>query len=87
MPTYIPSLKTCFELLHHVWEHHARLGLEEGVRENDFVGFLQVGILQEFGINVEEDGHINLLVWIESLLFKAEALNLIEVLKEDMPTM
>ena len=40
----------------------------------------EVGVLCKLWVNVEEDGHVNLLVGVEPLLLKAEALDLVKVL-------
>lgn len=55
-------------------------GLEEGVGQSDGVhsGHPRVGV--ELGVDVEEDGHVDLLVRVQPLLLEAETLYLVEVL-------
>jgi hypothetical protein len=39
-------------------------------------------IVRKFGIDVEENGHIYFLVWVEALLLEAEALDFVEILTD-----
>ena len=61
------------------WELQSRLGLKECITECDFIGIFQEWIRLVVRVDVEEDRHVHLLPGIQSLLFKAEALDLIEV--------
>jgi hypothetical protein len=38
-----------------------------------------VRVLCKLGVYIEKDRHVHLFVWVESLLFKAKALDLVEV--------
>lgn len=50
------------------------LGLEEGVGQSDGVHSGHPGVLVELRVDVEEDGHVHLLVRVQALLLKAETL-------------
>lgn len=50
------------------------LGLEEGVGQGDGVHSGHPGVLVELWIDVEEDGHVHLLVRVQTLLLEAETL-------------
>lgn len=52
---------------------------EEGVVQGDRIDAFHSRILQELGINVEEDWHVHCFASIQPLLFEAEALDLAEV--------
>jgi len=56
------------------------LGLEEGVGQSDGVHAGHPRVLVELRVDVEEDGHVDLLVRVQTLLLEAETLDLVEVL-------
>lgn len=56
------------------------LSLEEGVGQGDGVDPSHPRVIVELRVDVEEDGHVDLLVGIETLLLEAETLDLVEVL-------
>ena len=61
------------------WELQPGLGLKECIAECDFVCVLQEWIRLVVRVDIEENRHVHLLSRVQSLLFKAEALDLIEV--------
>lgn len=50
------------------------LGLEEGVGQRDGVHPGHPGVLVELRVDVEEDGHVHLLMGVQTLLLEAETL-------------
>lgn len=56
------------------------LCVKQGIAERNGVDFLHVRIIIEVGVDEEEYRHINLLSSTKHLLFKAEALDFVEVL-------
>ena len=61
------------------WELQSRLGLKECITKCDFIRVLQERIRLVVRVDVEEDRHVHLLSRVQSLLFKTEALDLIEI--------
>jgi len=55
------------------------LRLEESVAQCDSLNALHTGILCKLGIDVEKDWHVHRFPSIQSLLFKAKALDLAKV--------
>lgn len=49
-------------------------GLKEGVGQSDGVDPSHPGVLVELRVDVEEDGHVHLLVGVQTLLLEAETL-------------
>jgi hypothetical protein len=54
--------------------------LEESVAECDFIDARHGRVLGKLRVDVEEDGHVHLLVRVQPLLLKAETLDLVKVL-------
>lgn len=52
---------------------------KECIVQSDSLNTPHIRILDEFRINVKEDGHIDRLAFIESLLLETKALNLTEI--------
>ena len=50
------------------------LGLKEGVGQRDGVHPRHPGVVVELRVDVEEDGHVDLLVRVQALLLEAETL-------------
>jgi len=55
------------------------LCFEESVIQRYSIDPLHSRILQELGIDIEEDGHVDRLAFIQPLLLEAEALDLAEI--------
>lgn len=55
-------------------KHLTLFGLEEGVGQRDGVHSRHPRVVVELGVDVEEDGHVHLLVRVQALLLEAETL-------------
>lgn len=55
-------------------KHLTLFGLEEGVGQRDGVHSGHPRVVVELGVDVEEDGHVHLLVRVQALLLEAETL-------------
>lgn len=71
-----PELGPVWSILAVPWQRKllTLLGLKESVGKCDCVNPCHSWVLVKLWVNVEEDGHIDLLVRIQPLLFKAETL-------------
>lgn len=56
-----------------------RVLTKEGITQRDSLNALHVQIIQQIGIEIEEDGHVHRLARIQPLLLKAETLDLAEI--------
>lgn len=56
------------------WQRLTVLGLEEGVGQSDGIHTRHPGVSVKLRVDVEEDGHVDLLVRIQALLLEAETL-------------
>lgn len=55
-------------------KHLTLFGLEEGVGQRDGVHSGHPRVVVELGVDVEEDGHVHLLMRVQALLLEAETL-------------
>lgn len=55
------------------------MGIEKLIGEDDFFNLLQSRVMIDSRVQVEEDWEVYVFLWLEKLIFKAKALDFIEV--------
>ena len=60
-------------------EEDGRELTEEGIAQGDLVDTAHIEVVEHVRVEVEEDGHVDGLAGVETLLLEAEALDLAEV--------